>query len=139
MVCYCSHPQPLFFLDIFINISKMQENTGKYSPSILRAKYLEICTPRWGGFLCVLNAQHERMRRLSGAWAGGTARPQQVEPARPPGERNGPASKADVFRRGSPSLTWGVIFSTKEGGLCGDGMRDPQTFTEPGGREVWGG
>ena len=68
-----------------------------------------------------------------------TARPQQVESARPPGERNGPASKADVFRRGSPSLTWGVIFSTKEGGLCGDGMRDPQTLTEPGGQEVWGG
>ena len=52
MVCYCSRPQHLFFLDIFINISNMQENTGKYSPSILRAKYLEICTPRWS-VLCV--------------------------------------------------------------------------------------
>lgn len=84
---------------------------------------------------CITRANAPAPRRLGQR----TAWPQQVQPAGPPGERNCPASEADVFRRASPSLIWRVISIKDGGGLCGDGTRDPQTFTEPGGREVWGG
>ena len=62
---------------------------------------------------CITRANAPAPRRLGQR----TAWPQQVQPAGPPGERNRPASKADVFRRASPSLIWRVI-SIKDGGGC---------------------